>query len=392
MKNKLKILPGVVFILCIYSICVVTFFYPKQECSELEKRQLQTMPKFKIGTFLSEKFQNEYEKYLSDHFPKRELFVNLKSRADILLGKREINDVYVGKDDYIIEKFSDADFDEELVDDNAWYMVYLLSTMQEEYGEEHVNCILIPAKGRVMKDRLPSYAKPYDTSYVYSLFETYEKEFECKLNCIYDFTDVLYAHKNEEIFYKTDHHWTTLGAYYAYEEYKKMQGETAKPWSDYEKKVVSKDFYGTSYNKLQIKLSPDEIITATLKGAKEPFSVSNGIGKEMQEMKGLYMPSELETADKYNYFLGGNYDLVHIETGIKNGKTLLLIKDSFSNSFVPFLTQDYAHIYMLDPRYMSVKMKIYRKGIERQNEITDVLVMMNMEKFMQNKDMWRVEE
>ena len=89
---------------------------------------------------------------------------------------------------------------------------------------------------------------------------------------------------------------------------------------------------------------------------------------------------------------GSNYDLVHIETGINNGKTLLLIKDSFSNSFVPFLTQDYEHIYMLDPRYVSVKMKIYRKGIEMQNEITDVLVMMNMEKFMQNKDMWRVEE
>ena len=104
------------------------------------------------------------------------------------------------------------------------------------------------------------------------------------------------------------------------------------------------------------------------------------------------MASELETADKYNYFLGGNYDLVHIETGVENEKALLLIKDSFSNSFAPFLTQDYGHIYMLDPRYMSVKMKNYLKGIELENEITDVLVMMNMQKFMQNKDMWRTEE
>ena len=392
MKEKLKLLPGIVFILCIYSLCALFYFNPKQEYSELEKRKLQTLPKLKASTFLSEKFQNEYENYLSDHFPKRELFVNLKSRTDILLGKRDINDVYVGKDDYIIEKFSDDDFKEELVDDNAWYMVNLLCAMQDKYGEGHVNCILIPAKDRVMKDRLPSYAKPYDTSYVYSLFEKYEQEFGTKLKCIYDFSDILYAHKNENIYYKTDHHWTTLGAYYAYEEYKKLQGETAPPWSDYDKKVVSKDFYGTSYNKLQIKLSPDEIIKATLKGAKEPLSVSNGIGKEEKAMEGLYVTSELETADKYNYFLGGNYDLVHIKTGVENEKTLLLIKDSFSNSFVPFLTQDYGHIYMLDPRYMSVKMKNYLKGIELENEITDVLVMMNMQKFMQNKDMWRTEE
>ena len=160
MKDKLKLLPGIVFILCIYRLCALFYFNPKREYSELEKRKLQTLPKLKASTFLSEKFQNEYENYLSDHFPKRELFVKLKSRTDILLGKRDINDAYVGKDDYIIEKFSDDDFKEELVDDNAWYMVNLLCTMQDKYGEGHVNCILIPAKDKVMKDRLPSYVKP----------------------------------------------------------------------------------------------------------------------------------------------------------------------------------------------------------------------------------------
>ena len=245
---------------------------------------------------------------------------------------------------------------------------------------------------------------------------------------------VMEAHKNEYIYYLTDHHWTASGAGYAYDEIDRSMdsGETdeqgSRAFADrsdarapVKTKVVSKDFLGTDYNRIHFYRKKDEIhqplvSSDSLKTGHDEVDISTSdvdvassdkTGYDRSDLPasdmdvaspdnavieindsgdiirktGIYDDAALKTADKYNYFLGGNYSSVVIHTGAGSGRTLLLVKDSYANSLIPYLCMDYETIIMVDPRYVSSGVTGY---VPDDIKPDDVIIVYNEEKFMQD--------
>ena len=165
---------------------------------------------------------------------------------------------------------------------------------------------------------------------------------------VYDLRDTLSAHKDEYIYYRTDHHWTADGAFYAYENYVSSKGMTplaydAIPWKTVE------DFYGTNYSSARKwNAVPDVIQYADFPNPLVVYDVEQEDGTYQDETGGLYELSYFDTRDKYRAFLRGNNAFSTVK-GNGEGK-LLVIKDSYANAFVPYLVEHYAEIAIVDFR------------------------------------------
>jgi hypothetical protein len=380
-NKKQSVLSAAVVLIGVLAVfTVVSLVKPQSDFSEAENRALQERPDLDVTDLLDGDYQEAYEEYLSDQMLGREFFVNLKTRLDVLMGKKDVNGVYLAKEDYLIEKYAMSDFDEMQIEDNIWYLSEYLMDMQDCYGADHVQCLFVPSKGTVLTSLLPDHAVSFDSSFVVE--ELQDAAEDCN---ILELTDTLSDHSEEYIYYRTDHHWTTLGAYYAYGAYKTMRGEEATPLSQYTVSAVADDFYGTTYDKIQLRETADTVSRYDLSGVDDAVTVDFDDGEMVWDS--CYDEDYLSKKDKYSYFFGGNTAKIKITTQAENGKCLLLLKDSFSNSFVEFLTQDYEYIYMIDLRYTQDDIYTLMDGIEEETPITDVLVMYNTEKFMKDTNL-----
>lgn len=360
-------------IICVFLVLVfvpsgITVITKDKDFSVKENRALATKPELTFDSLMNGDFQSEYENYLSDQFFLRDKWVSAKTAAMKTIGKKDINSVYLGKDNYLIEKHSSKDFDEENIEDNTQILTAFLNDMSE-YGFDSVSCVFVPSKSEVLNNKLPTNAIAYDTDYI---VDGVKKNLE-NVNFIY-LNNELSKHKDEYIYYKSDHHWTSLGSYYGYNEYMKSISRKPITLDSMDKKVVSKDFKGTDYDKLQLNTCVDEIERYSLKGVKVNVEYID----EETSNDSIYFDEMLKKKDKYAYFLNGNFSQVNISTSNNTNKTLLLIKDSYANSMIQFLINDYDNIIMIDPRYYTGS--IY-DVIDAEDNITDVLVMYNTEKF-----------
>lgn len=386
MKLKEKSIKAMVYIFCflVFVGTIISVLKPQAEYSEKEKRVLETRPELDLDSFLEGDFQQTYENYLNDQFFARDLWVKLSVNTEILLGKKDINGVYIGKDGYLLEKYEDSDFDADLLEENIYILSDFLNYMEEEYGKKHVTCMMVPSKSTIMSKKLPKYAKPYSES---KIIKALKEELETPSNLI-DLSKVLKKHSEEEIFYRTDHHWTSLGAYYAYREWAKKTKHKVKEKEDFTIETAFDDFYGTTYNKVQCKVKPDKI---ELWKTKKSLKVEIDDGKKKKKFDTIYFPEEAKKSDDdYSVFFSGNTKQIVIDVkGNHTGKTLLVIKDSFANSFVPFLLDDYDRIIMLDLRYR--KDSIF-SVFEEYPDISDILVLNNVEKFAEDVHLMFLEE
>ncbi len=389
-----------VCLLILFGGTIASLATPEREYSVRENRELAGKPKFTEKKFFKGKFQKKYETYLSDQFFLRDRWVNLSGAIQAAEGKKEINGVYLGRDGYLVEKSlmddtltgdsltensamekSPADGDEEKSDqrqvqENVEYLSSFLNDMTKEYGEDHVSCLLIPSKAAAMPEKLPAFAEVSDYS---GLTDALGKKLQ-NPEILMDLRDVMNAHQGEYIYYRTDHHWTTLGAYYAYQAWAERTGQAeARPLDSYERETVFDDFYGTTYNKAHVRVPADDVELFHSPG-EEGVTVRMDDGET--EANSLYFYDEAKKGfNRYNIFFSKNTFKIEIRTGAKTGKSLLVLKDSFANCFVPFLTEDYEQIVMIDYRYGKTAMG---NILEQYDAITDVLVLFNTEKFMQN--------
>lgn len=380
MRNRLTI---IIFLLILFGFSITSLVWPDTDISERENRVLASMPEADAESILSGEFQEDYETYISDQFFLRDAWVDLSTGTWQLIGKKDINSVYIGKDGYLIEKYTDADFDEELVEGNIATLSEFINSMADIYGNGHVRLVMIPAKANAMPDIMPAYAVGWDESEVISAISGELSESQLLL----DLTETLQAHQDEYIYYRTDHHWTTLGAYYAYAAYAQSLGYEVLEKDDFEIETVADDFYGTTYNKLHSTSEPDAVqIYHT--AYENQLTVDMNDGARVTDS--FYFMDQLENSDKYRVFFRGNTAKIVVDTGAGTGRTLLIFKDSYANCFVPFLSGDYDRIIMIDLRYLSDTVSGVMEDYE--DEITDVLVMFNVEKFMQDENITRLTE
>lgn len=320
------------------------FLSPDNEFSDNENRMLQTAPTLNMDTILDGSFQSNLSKYLSDQFPARDLWTQIGSALKISIGFRDIGGAYICSDGYYVEKITDNDYDVEKYLDNLDIIKDFI-----DYCDVNATVTLVPSAGTVLSDKLPANAEMYDAQKLYSLAQSSLGD------CAYlpDLYSLFAEHSDEYIFYRTDHHWTTQGAFLAYSAVMQNGGAYIG-----ELKLVSDGFLGTTYSKtLDASAIPDSVYIA-------PVSDSVSVYADGEDIE-MYNMSALNEKDKYTVFFGGNKAQMIISGGVQNGKTLLVIKDSFANSLAPFLTADYENIIMLDLRYYngSVRSLVESAGV-----------------------------
>ncbi len=373
-----NIVTVILFCLVIFAFAVITLLTADAKVSERENRTLQQMPELSTETVLDGSFQDQYETYMSDQFPLRDRWVDATTALQQMLGKTDINGVYIGKDGYLIEKYTDEDFDEELVAGNIGSLTSFINDMTATYGSDHVDLLMVPDKANAVSKYLPDLAEPNNEKDVLDGLSARLDDSSVML----DLTPVLQEHQDEYIYYRTDHHWTTLGAYYAYTAFAEKKLYAVQPADAFTVETVADDFCGTAYNKVHAwHIEPDSV-DLYYSPAEEGVLVDMNDGKTVSDS--FYFFDELQDSDKYRVFLAGNTAKIEITTRADTGRCLLMLKDSFSNCFVPFLADEYDTIIMIDLRYFSDTMKDLFS--EYGDRITDVLVMYNVEKFMQDEN------
>lgn len=372
--RKAKITMIVLFVATLTAFFLVSAFKPQNDFSATENRPLEQRPEICGEDILSGDFQETYENYLNDQFIARDRWVDLATGSEKLLGKKDVNGIYLGRDDYLLEKYVDADFDRELSEDYIGILGEFLNGMTDQFGKEHVQCLLVPGKANALPGKLPAYAKPFaEQEIADALVDELEQP-----QILLDLTDVMQSHQDEYIYYRTDHHWTTLGAYYAYEAWCGQTGHETQSLTEFDRETVSDTFYGSSYNKSHQAVKPD-CIELFHSPVEQKIHVSWNDGE--QEADSWYQKEALKDSDQYQVFFDGNTAKITVETENGEKGTLLLIKDSFANCFVPFLAQNYSRIVMVDLRYSG---DCIGDLMAEYPDITDVMVLYNIEKFLQS--------
>lgn len=329
--------------------------------SENENRTLQTAPELSLECVLSGDFQEKLTAYISDQFPARDTWTSLGTSIKKLAGFKDIGGAYLGRDGYYIEKLTPESVNEKRFKSN----LEVINDFAQNNPNAAVTVLLVPSTGTVMDDKLPAHAQIYDAE---KLWNTAKNELEnISVPNLYA---CLRENKPEQIYYRTDHHWTWYGAYAAYKLLMPDGAYSAAP------DLFSESFLGTTYSKtLDSAAVPDKLYIS-------PVSDNITVTADGKQIP-LYDMAAKSEKDKYKVFFGGNYGQVVINGGCDNGKTLLIIKDSFANSLAPFLTADYEAVIMLDLRYFTGS----AQGVIDENNVDDILFVQEMSSFSNDKSL-----
>ena len=365
MKNKIFF---TIFIIFWLIIIILNFVSEKETFSEQENKVLASFPKFSFKELIQGNYQKDLDEYINEHFIFRNNWLKVNSTAQTVLGKTENNGVYIGKDGYLFEKI---DYNKKSIDN-----INMITNKVEAFAKENNNnsnnnsnnniptyfCI-IPNSIYINKDKLPKYAKADNQKTIIS--DVYSKMNDTKtINVV----DILNRNKKDYIYFKTDHHMTSNGAYLVYLEIcKNMKIE---PVIDYEKEIIANDFLGTFDSKAQIVNQQKDYIE--IYKSKNNENIQEVI-YDNETTKLLYNKEYLDKKDKYSYFLNGNNARVVVKTNNKNNKKLLIIKDSYSHIMAQFLCQNFEEIHFIDLRYYKKSISEYAK----ENGITTNLIMYN---------------
>lgn len=396
MKFKMtpeKLMIGL-FALTLCATSLLTVILPKKEKSENENRYLAEMPtivnqkklesaenakdvwdsvKWKyINDRTGNAFKDDFETYLCDHLAGREIWVKASNAIQKLSGKQEINGVYtVG--DSMVQTFKE--YDEEIVDAS----LNAINTFARRFPEKQVCFMLAPTAQEFQYGNIPSYAGLLSEKAF--IDDCYKKtENVTAIDC----RSYLAGSADEYIYYRTDHHWTSLGAFYAYQSAAKALGYTAYGFGSFNIETASGDFRGTLYSKtLDDGITPDSIEYYILSKNEPEVKLTSTNGGEKVEYDSLYVRDFLNEKDKYSSFTGSNAPIVEIETDVDNEKSLLIIKDSYAHSLVPFLSKHYSKITMADMRYIHTDLN----QLINLNDYSQVLFMFNVISFSEESSL-----
>lgn len=360
------------FLAMIFGSAAISLLKPDTDFSEKENRMLAKMPELDAEDILDGTFSREYETYLTDQFFGRDRWIGVKTEIERLMLKQEINDIYFAQDGYLIEKHS-GNFTSAAAGQNVETLAQFLEMQQAVFGAGHVKAMIVPNAVELLKEKLPPFAGNTEE-------QEYLKKIAAALpeNSFTDAEAVLKEHLDEQLYYRTDHHWTTGAARYAYKAWADEIGLAFVPDEGYTQEILTDEFYGTIEAKVNTKTEADTI-TAWRPLVTVPYTVKQNHDEETVKNT-LYETDCLNTRDKYAVFFGGNQPLIEVETKAESERRLLIIKDSYAHCFAPFAIQDFSAVTMIDLRYFNESLSEYMQA----NAFTDVLVLYNASGFAQD--------
>ena len=331
------------FLLILFCGAILFWTSPKKSFSEQENRSLQLMPQLSAEGLLSGRFTSEMNLFFSDQFPFRDSLVGLKGFLEIATGKGENNGILLGRDGQLARgRFSALSGNGDVMKDSDLFDPAQVQNAcngicRAADGIELPFAVVLT--GRNVDVAADAFDYPSDVSdgllwQVQNLLSPSVTTVSTVPLLRGKFTD------GEYVYYKTDHHWTTLGAYYGYVEIMKSFGMEADtiPIDCFQRRTVSTSFYGTLWSAGGMKwISPDSVDLWFVGNEDEFLVVADG-----KELDGFYSEAWLSKKDHYSVFLDGTHDVVTItrKDGVPRPR-LLLLKDSFANSLAPFLAQHF---------------------------------------------------
>lgn len=377
MKKKQNLTVMGLFLMMIFGLTAATFLKPATEFSEKENRTLAQRPKMTANDFFDGTFSKDYETYITDQFVFRDQWIRMKTTVERASLKQEIKGIYFADDDYLIEKHEDS-FRSATASNNIRYLAKFMEDTAREYGEGHVTAMVIPNAVEILKDKLPPLAP-----------ESEEGEYLKRLSGAlpagtwFDAGEILESHREEELYYRTDHHWKTQAAFYTYEAWAKSRGLSPLSLEDYQVETVTEDFLGTIESKVGTKQKGDSI---QIFRPKEEDSYTITYNRQGEKKTDLYDWSYLDTKDKYSIFFGGNQPLTEVSVENESKRRLLVIKDSYAHCFLPFTFHDFSQVDFVDLRYFNESLRDYME----KGDYTDILFLYNASGFAEDPSVARL--
>ena len=365
MKTYAKVVSAIflVFLCVMLAGCLLL---PDKAFSETENRTLAQKPEFSWKALVSGKFTQDVETYLADQFPLRDGWITLKTGAEYLLGKREFNGVYLCEDT-LISKVEEPD--QEDLEKKLGYLQSLTET-----ADVPVYAAFIPSAAEIWKEKLPDGASSYDQG---TFLQMVQEKTEA---IVVDLQSTLQDHKEEPIYYRTDHHWTSLGAYYGYCALLRSMGMAPVNLQAYSRQTMTEDFQGTLYSSSGVHwLQPDTIETYV---PEDGIQVKSYFSETPQEGQ-LYDLSYLEKKDKYSMFLGGNQPFCVIENEKAPAGKILVVRDSYADSMAPFLSQSFSQVYLMDLRYYRASVA----DVAKEYDVDAIVVMYSIPNFLTDSNL-----
>lgn len=335
---------------------ILLLVLPQKDYSPLENRFLAKRPEITGEGILSGEVQKGLTEAADDQFPLRSQWMKIAATGQFLLFHREVNGVYIGKDRTLFNKVTDSDLSEKNYRKNLGCVTSMAAATEAD-----VSVMLIPSPASLQEEKLPTHGVVYDSEPYETLGETLCEEESVRFVQTKEEL-ARHARKDEKLYFQTDHHWTTNGAYVGAAVYLKSQDQEIAPQAEFDVQTVREDFYGTIYSKVAGLglIRPEELVlpkalpeNLIIESDGPPVDALGADGeKSMPELTGIYDESKLAGKDKYAVYFGGNYGRLTIKNPDAAGKgSLLIFKDSYANSMVPYLLDRYAQITMIDLRY-----------------------------------------
>lgn len=382
MNKKYSIFITALFCTFVFGFGIAHFIIPDRDFSEQENTFLAQFKPPTWDTVRSGQFMEDFEKYFNQQFPLRDQWVRLKARSERALGKQENNKVYFGKDGQsLFAHFT------ELSDEELATRVGFVNKLGDNL-DVPVYFSLVPDKSWAWAMFLPENAPNIDDG------STIEK---AQALCGDNVNFISLKHlgitcgntqspDEDGSFYRTDHHWTTEGAYRGYMALMAGMGRDIQIY-EWSPALVSDQFYGTTYSSSGAGwVKPDSIYTMIPEGGTKGHITVDRYPEGEPIPGGLYYPEKLEVKDKYAYFLGGNQPLCIIKNPDAQGGKLLVVRDSYSDSLAPFLAEEFQEVHLFDLRYNNKSLKQYVAD----NGIGQVLVLYSTNNFNTDKNLFKL--
>ena len=361
--TRRELLPLVVIFGILAVLSIASLVMPDRQFSPNENRYLEQRPEFTLKALFSGKYTADAEEYTADQIVLRDFWMEAASTVQqSAMGKLEINNTWLGEDGQYFAKVTPDTFDKAQYKKNLQQVEKFFATN----ADKNCHILMAPTPAYMLPELLPKNAQLFDAD---SCYDTLQSVFGGQ------FIDTRPVLGDASCYYRTDHHWTTEGALAAYGVWCDAMGVEKKDW---QLEQVSDTFRGTLYSQVML---PNSVYD-TLSIAPEVKVVSVNSDGEVSDS--IYSMEALEEKDHYKIFMGGNYAKVIIETGADTGRSLLLVKDSFANSFVPFLTEDYDTITLIDLRHCREEVQDIADGC------TDILVLYELTNFTSDNNLFKL--
>lgn len=363
-------LMGTVFLVALALITVLNLVIPDRKFSAQENRMLAQKPHVTRAGIQSGELMKEFENYYADQFVARDAWISLKLGLERASGRRESNGVFLGKKGHLLEEPDEPDWD------GVQKNMQAVSKFAADHSGLSTTFCMVPNAFSVQSQYLPKDAPVRDQEADIAKIRSMAGD---GITFI-DLTDALKQHSFEYIYYKTDHHWTSLGAKYGFDALAGTLG-IDQPAGDYDVYTVADDFQGTLASRSGYHGTDDTVSVYHQKGDEQEYVVEYADTGE--KTTSIYSSAALENKDKYQVFFGGNHTRITISTTVANEKNLLVFKDSFANCFIQFLLPYYQTITIIDPRY-------YYDSVDtliENSSITDVLFLYNANTFVRDNSL-----